>query len=94
MCIMTTKTENKKSKKNQANFSLTSLGWELALPIFGGVLIGYKIDRILINSQYIFTIALLIIGIIAGYYNLYKLIDLEVLRTKAAKRNSENQGES
>ena len=92
--MMSQQPEKKKSNKKKANFSLTSLGWELALPIFGGVLIGYRIDRILINSQYIFTIALLFLGIIAGYYNLYKLIELEVLRTKAEKRNFKNQGDA
>ena len=60
---------------------LLSLGWELALPIFGGVFLGYHIDRYL-QSQYIFTIGLLFSGIIAGYYNLYKYIELETLRTK------------
>lgn len=93
---MTSKTEQKKSNKNKSlkNISLTSLGWELALPIFGGVFIGYRIDRILISSQYLFTISFLIIGIVAGYYNLYKLIELEMLRTKVEKRSFEDQGEA
>ena len=90
---MFSKNENKNTERKKANFSLTSLGWELALPIFGGVLIGYQIDRLLINSRYIFTIVLLIFGIIAGYYNLYKLIELEMLRTKFEKQNIENRWE-
>lgn len=78
------------SEKKDQNTSLikgiglTSLGWELAVPIFGGVLIGYQIDRLL-RTQYIFTLVLLFLGIFTGYYNLYKRIELEMLKTKAAK---------
>lgn len=63
---------------------LTSLGWDLALPIFGGVFLGYQIDHRL-GSSYTFTLALLLIGVVIAYYNLYKLIQLEILRTKSAK---------
>ncbi len=72
------------------DFNLISLGWELALPIFGGVFFGYQIDKHL-HSQYTFTLILLAFGIIAGYYNLYRLIELEVLRTKAAKLNKQKK---
>jgi predicted F0F1-ATPase subunit len=65
--------------------SLTTLGWDLALPIFGGVLLGYYLDKLL-NSSFILTFVLLIAGIFVGYYNLVKLIELELLRTKAAKK--------
>lgn len=72
---------------------MTSLGWELALPIFGGVFIGYQIDQALIISKHLFTVSLLIIGILIGYYNLYKLIELEMLRIKVNKSNLKDQGE-
>lgn len=86
--------ENVKNKtKKFKNISLTSLGWELALPIFGGVFIGYQLDQILIKSRYLFTLSFLFIGIIVGYYNLYKLIELEMLRTKIEKHNIEDRGE-
>lgn len=64
---------------------LTALGWELALPIFGGALIGYLIDRQW-NTQYGFTIGLLLLGIALGYYNLYKHIEIEMLRLKRSKQ--------
>jgi ATP synthase protein I len=51
----------------------TSAGWDLALPIFGGVLIGYLLDRLL-NTRYIFTLGFLVLGIAAGYYNLIRSI--------------------
>ena len=89
---MVTKLKKGKSKKYIKNISLTSLGWELALPIFGGVLLGYQIDRILIGSKYTFTIFLLLTGIVVGYYNLYKLIELEMLRTKIEKSKFEDRG--
>jgi predicted F0F1-ATPase subunit len=66
-------------------FSLTALGWELAVPIFGGLLIGYKLDQIF-NTRYILTLMLLLLGIAVGYYSLYKYIELEMLRKKALER--------
>jgi predicted F0F1-ATPase subunit len=79
---MDNKTENK------TNFikglSLLSLGWELAIPIFIGVLLGYQLDKLL-GSRLVFTIVLLLLGITTGFYNLYKVIQLEMLRTKVSQ---------
>lgn len=66
----------------------------MALPIFGGVFIGYQLDQILVKSRYFFTISFLVFGIVVGYYNLYKLIDLEMLRNKKEKRNLKDRGEA
>jgi F0F1-type ATP synthase assembly protein I len=49
----------------------TSLGWDLALPIFGGVLGGYLADRAL-DTRYVFTLGLLLLGIVAGFYNVLR----------------------
>lgn len=46
----------------------TSLGWDLTLPIFGGVLVGYILDRSL-GSAYLFTLGFMIFGIGTGFYN-------------------------
>jgi F0F1-type ATP synthase assembly protein I len=92
--MLKTSESAKNKSKTYKNISLTSLGWELALPIFGGVFIGYQLDQVLIKTRYLFTISFLIIGIIVGYYNLYKLIDLELLRIKKGKRNLEDRGEA
>jgi F0F1-type ATP synthase assembly protein I len=50
-----------------------TIGWEIALPIFAGVLLGQLLDRVL-QTTYIFTIGLLFAGIAMGYYNLVRLI--------------------
>jgi F0F1-type ATP synthase assembly protein I len=50
-----------------------SLGWDLAVPIFGGVLLGHFLDRLL-GTGYIFTVGLIFLGIIISYYNLGKFI--------------------
>jgi F0F1-type ATP synthase assembly protein I len=50
-----------------------TIGWELALPIFAGVLLGQLLDRLL-QTTYIFTIGLIFAGIAMGYYNLARLI--------------------
>lgn len=55
------------------SFAAISLGWELAVPIFGGVLLGQFLDRIL-GTVHIFTLGLLLLGIGSGYYNLIKAI--------------------
>lgn len=83
--------ETKERTKNQSywikDITLTSLGWDLALPIFGGVFLGYQIDRRM-TSSYTFTLVLLVIGIIIAYYNLYRVIEIEMLRTKSAKQKT------
>ena len=50
-----------------------SLGWDLALPIFGGVLLGHLVDRWL-GTGHIFTLGLLTLGIGVGYYNVVRFI--------------------
>jgi ATP synthase protein I len=50
-----------------------ALGWELAVPIFLGVLGGHLMDRWL-GTRYIFTMGFLMLGIAAGYYNVARTI--------------------
>lgn len=83
-----TKDQSKKFRLNDIKF--TSLGWELALPIVGGAVLGYKVDQLL-NRNYTFTIIFLIIGIIAGYYSVYKYIEYEMLRVKLQKHQQQNK---
>jgi F0F1-type ATP synthase assembly protein I len=90
---MSIEQQRKKTKKYSRSLSLTTLGWELALPIFGGVLLGYQIDSKTAGSGYTFTFLLLLVGIFVGYYNLYKYIHLEMLRTKFKNRNIKNRGD-
>jgi len=69
---------------------LTSLGWDLALPIFGGVISGYLIDQYF-GKNYSFTLIMLLLGILIGYYNLYRIIELDLLRTKSAKLQAQKK---
>lgn len=50
-----------------------SLGWDLAVPIFGGVLVGHFLDRWL-GTEPTFTLGLLCLGIALGYYNIARFI--------------------
>lgn len=88
--MMSTPKKTDKKKVLMKALSLTSLGWELAIPIFGGVVIGYRIDRFF-DTGYTFSISLLLFGIMIAYFNLYRHIELEMLRTKAAKRQTQEE---
>lgn len=71
----------------------TSAGWDLALPIFGGVLLGYLLDRLL-NTRYIFTLGFLVLGIAAGYYNLLRSIQrLDERSSRKVARKEDREGE-
>lgn len=76
------------------------LGWDLALPIFMGVLAGYFLDKWL-GTVYIFTIGLLVAGIAIGYYNIGRFIqrlnritkhrDEETMEASANEKNSNDE---
>jgi ATP synthase protein I len=66
-----------------------TLGWNLALPIFGGALIGYLIDRWLKSSP-IFFIGFIVLGIGAGFYSYFKTISrLESSQKTADEKKDE-----
>jgi F0F1-type ATP synthase assembly protein I len=50
-----------------------SLGWDLAVPIFGGVLLGHILDRWL-DTGYVFTLGLLLLGVATGFYNVFRAV--------------------
>lgn len=88
---VTSQTGKKQNKNSLAkSASLISLGWELALPIFLGVLIGYQLDQFL-ERRYVFTLIFLFAGIGTGYYNLYKTIELDYLQTKVSHLRSKKE---
>ena len=69
----------------------STLGWDLALPIFIGVLLGYYLDRQL-GTKYTFTIGLLMVGIGAGFYNIWSFasrIDARQKRLREKRRAEE-----
>lgn len=52
---------------------LSQLSISLVSPIFLGLFIGIQIDKFL-NLSYVFTLILMISGVISGFINSYKLI--------------------
>jgi len=52
--------------------SALNLSWEVALPIFLGVLGGYFLDKYL-NSPINFTLILLVFGVLLSFYRLINL---------------------
>jgi len=66
--------KNKKGDIWRTALSAINLGWEMALPIFLGVLLGNYLDKIT-ESKYHLTISLLVGGIFISYYNLLKYIN-------------------
>jgi len=77
---MQKKAPNENDQKDSAWLALwrealvaMSLGWDLAIPIFGGALGGYFLDRWLKTGNMI-TMGLIFLGIAVSYYNLVKFI--------------------
>ena len=75
----------------------TTLGWDLAVPIVGGTLIGYFLDKWL-DSGHTFTLGLLFLGIVISYYNLWRFIrrvdrksDAEQARMKETQEEKNKQ---
>jgi F0F1-type ATP synthase assembly protein I len=59
----------------------TSMGWDLGLPICGGTMLGYYLDRRL-NTGHVLTIGLLVLGVIVGFYNVGRKIQQEINRDR------------
>lgn len=72
----------------------TSLGWDLALPIFGGVLLGHLLDRAL-GTSYVFTLGFLLLGIATGFYNVIRSIQRmdECSRREGGRKQRNDRGE-
>ena len=61
--------------KHVAN--MTSVGWSTVLPIAGGVLLGNYLDK-RTGSEYVWTVGLLVGGIMVAFYNLYHILTKEL----------------
>ena len=79
-----TQKQTLKAKNWLKDIPLTSIGWDLAIPIFGGVFLGYQLDQAL-GLKYLFSLILLFLGVLTGYLNLYRVIELELLRSKSSQ---------
>ncbi|MBE9508693.1 MAG: AtpZ/AtpI family protein [Chloroflexi bacterium] len=86
------------TKKNDRDvwicaLAATSLGWDLALPIFGGVLLGHLLDRWL-DTGYVYTLGLLVLGIVIGFYNVARAIGREIERDQQRAAQEEYEDET
>lgn len=69
-----------------------TIGWDLAIPIFAGVLIGHALDSWL-ETTYLFTLGLLTMGVMIAYYNLSRLIHRLNVQDQERKREKEKREE-
>ena len=67
-----------------------SLGWDLAVPIFGGVLLGHVLDRWL-ETGYVFTLGLLLLGVVTGFYNVFRAVQRLEVRERSLAEQEENK---
>jgi len=58
---------------------VSTLGWELAVPIAGGALLGYMLHG-RYHSGPLVTVALVFLGAIVGAYNVWRQLKLELGR--------------
>jgi ATP synthase protein I len=62
---------NQQSSLFREALASSSIGWEIALPIGGGVLLGQVIDK-MVGTTIVFTILFLLLGVFSGFYNLVR----------------------
>ena len=72
-----------------------SLGWDLAIPICGGALLGHYLDRRL-GTGYVTTMGLLVLGIMVGVYNAGRKIqrELQLDRYRSEQESEERERSS
>ena len=85
-------TSETRKKKLIRDFAKTSLGWELAIPIFAGAYIGHLIDKAT-DSTITFVLIMTVLGIGIGYYNLMRHIELETLALKIQKKHQKEHSD-
>jgi len=62
-----------------------TIGWDLAIPIFGGVLFGHYLDRRLATGL-TFTVGLMVLGLMVGVYNAACTLQREIRRNQPRAR--------
>jgi len=72
----------------------TTLGWNLVVPIVGGVLLGRYLDD-LFDKEFTWTLSLLLMGVAVAFNNLYAMYiehsDAEPLQKRRQKKNKESE---
>ncbi len=87
--------KDQNSRKYQTQFSgrdlrASSIGWEIALPIVGGPVLGYFVDR-QFETGVTFTIVFLVIGLIFSAISLVRFIQYEFTIMEKEKKEKENK---
>ncbi|MGC9399097.1 MAG: AtpZ/AtpI family protein [Anaerolineae bacterium] len=71
----------------------STLGWEMALPMFIGALLGRFLDQRL-ETGHTFTVGLLFAGAVAGFYNVWRYGQRQdARRRRRREREAEEQEE-
>ncbi len=83
--------ETRKSLIQVANIS--SMGIALGVTIFGCFFIGLYLDRKL-GTSYFFTFLFLVLGILAGFKNIYGLIKRSLTDEKPVDKKNDPGGEN
>ena len=83
--------ETRKSLIQVANIS--SMGIALGLTIFGCFFIGLYLDGKL-GTGYLFTFLFLVLGIVAGFKNIYGLIKKSITNEKPVDKKDASEGKT
>jgi len=72
----------------------TTLGWNLVVPIVGGVLLGRYLDD-LFDREFTWTLSLLLMGVAVAFNNLYAMYiehsDAEPLQKRRQKKTKDGE---
>jgi ATP synthase protein I len=77
----------------------TTLGWNLVVPIVGGVLLGRYLDDLL-GKDFTWTVSLLLLGVLVAFNNLYAMYvehsgaEPRKKRKRKIRKRDENSGEN
>jgi ATP synthase protein I len=71
----------------------STLGWDLALPIVAGALLGYHLDRRL-GTGPLLTLMLLLFGVATGFYNVVRSIQRMEARERRRAENGSPREEA
>lgn len=77
-------------KLTSIDLKASSIGWELALPIITGPVIGYFIDRYYQRGVF-FTLIFLGIGLVVGLGNLIRFILQEYRQMRECEQEDKNE---
>jgi len=83
--------ENNPSNSMGLLAQVTTLAWNLVIPIVGGVLLGHYIDN-RSGDGFTWTLSLLVLGVIIAFSNLYNLY-IEHGQKQIKRENKKNANE-